>query len=243
MRILLFTLALIASSLAQAVTPSWVKSTTIDVSGTSPLTSNSIIPATAGDTLIVDVWATGGGTFGTPTNSLGSTVVQDVTTAHFEYLRVLSCASGSQTFSIPFTGFTAVFASVKEITPAVILDQAATENSGSSVNPLTNSLTPSQNNEFFLATVKTISGAITFSSWTNSFTQDRQSVSGPSLADAYLVQTSGPTSVNAQVTISTSEPWFAMLAAYEVYVPGGLGNVLLSGGSVVLIGGKPVIVP
>lgn len=98
------------------------------------------------------------------------------------------------------------------------LDQAAIEASGSSTSPLTNSLTPSANDEFLLALVKTIAGGITFSSWTNSFIQDRQIVSGPSLADAYLVQTSGPTSVDAGVTISTSESWVAMLGAYQVFV-------------------------
>lgn len=219
---------------AHAATPSFVKSVVILGQTSSPAATTSITPTTAGDSLIVGVFASGSGSFTGATNSASSTVIQDVATAHFELLRVASCASGAQTFSISFTGFTELYSVVIEVTPSVNFDQATTEASGASIHPLTNNLTPANNNEFLVALVKTVSGGITFSSWTNSFTQDRQSVAGPSLADAYFVQTTGPTSINAQVTISTSESWFAELGAYGTAPPPFVAAPVYSGGKPML---------
>jgi hypothetical protein len=234
----LFLVFLAASGVAQAI-PAFVKSTTIQGYTASPA-SVTFTPNTAGDSVLVGVMASGTGTFGTPTNSL-STAIQDVTTAHFEYIRVASSIASAQTFSIPYSGFTEIYVVVLEVTPGVILDQAVAENSGSSVSPVTNSLSPASNNEFFLTLIKTGSGAVTFSAWTNSFTQDRQSVGGPSMADAYLVQTTGPTSISSGVTISPTEAWVSMLAAYEV---GGSAKpaFVISNGHVLMSNGKPVVI-
>lgn len=98
---LLLALLLAASGIAHAANPSFVKSAVLLGSTSSPAVSTGITPTTAGDSLIVGVLAAGTGTFGTATNSAGSAVVQDYSTAHFEYLRVLSCLAGSQTFSVP----------------------------------------------------------------------------------------------------------------------------------------------
>jgi hypothetical protein len=233
----LFLALFLIPGLAFAVTPAFVKSTTIQASTTSPVSSNSITPTTAGDSVIALAFASGTGSFGTPTNSVSSVVV-DATTAHFEYIRVQSCLATAQTFSVPFSGFTEVYVVVQEVTPGVTFDQNATENSGTSTSPVSNSLTPTANDEFLLAGVKTTAGAITFSSWTNSFTQDRQLVTGPSLADAYFVQTTGPTSINAGVTISSSESWFAELAAYTVASASCTHDGYTSGGALAVPNGS-----
>jgi hypothetical protein len=202
---------LIASShLVQAAAPAFVKSSSL-LPGT---TSSNITPVNAGDSLLVEVFGSGAGTWGTTTSSVGSTVVQDVNTAHFAIYRVASCSNSSQDFTIGETGFGQIYSIVVEVSNLGSFDKATAEASGSSVSPLTNSLTPSNNDSYLVAQILTSAGLVSFSSWTNSFTQNQTYTGGPSMADAHLVQTSGPASVNAGATLSGSEPWMAELAAY-----------------------------
>jgi hypothetical protein len=102
-----------------------------------------------------------------------------------------------------------------EVSGIGAFDKNASEASGTGTAVTSNSLTPSGNDEFLLGSVLTTAGSVTFSAWTNSFTQDKTFTSAPSAADAYLVQTSGPTSVNVGTTLSASETWLTVLAAYS----------------------------
>lgn len=209
-KILAFLTLLLSPALAFAASPALVQSITWNNSTSA---TGTIGPTNSGDSLIVVAWGTGGGTWGAFTNTAGSTVIQDVNTANFAVYRVASCLTGTQHFNVVETGFSGVYSVILEVSNLGSSVQVASEASGSSANPLTSSLTPAANNAFIIATVKTGSGTATFSAWTNSFTQDHTSTTGPSLADAYLVQASAA-SVNAGVTLSASENWLADIVAY-----------------------------
>lgn len=205
------------------------------VGSSSPTTSGSITPSNAGDSLICFAVGRGTGTFTGCTNSAGSTVISDGSSTHLALFRVASCIATAQTFSPSFTGFSGVYSAVWEISNLGNFDQIATENTGSGVSVTTNFITPTYNNELLIAFALTGSGSATFSDWLNDFTQENSNTSGPSMASAYLVQTSGPTSIQSGVTLSTSESWTAMFAAYAPinppavtapYMPYGLQPIL-----------------
>jgi hypothetical protein len=217
---LILACSIFAASLAHAANPAFVKSGSIVNNTSSPGGAGSFTPTTAGDSLLLILWSSGTGTWGAVTNSQSS-VIQDCATAHYAYLRVASAVSSAQTFSISYSTFTSVHALIVEVSNLGAFDKCATEATAIGTSVASNFVTPAANDEFLLGGVITAAGSLTLSSWTNSFTQDKSSTGGPSLADAYLVQTTGPTSVNVGVTLSASETWFAMLAAYRP--PGGSG--------------------
>jgi hypothetical protein len=200
-------LALFAQA-AQAV-PAWVKSGSWSVS-----TAGGITPTNAGDTLLIPIYCQGSGTIGTPTDSSGATPVLDFSTSHWAFYRETSVTTAARALTFTSTGCTTARYLMVEASGLGSFDKNAAEATGTGTPVTSNSLTPSANNEFLLGAVVTSSGSITFSTWTNSFTQDKTFGTGPSAADAYFVQTSGPTSINVGTTLSASETWFAVLAAY-----------------------------
>jgi hypothetical protein len=86
-------------------------------------------------------------------------------------------------------------------------------NTGSSISPVTESLTPTANDDFLLAAI-TANNFETLGSWTNGFTQKTTYSGGPTFTTAYLVQSTAG-AVSAGVGFSTGVAWAAKLVAYS----------------------------
>ena len=241
--------ALFCCALARAQT--FVTSFEAHVTGTA----NPTITAaglTAGDTLIVAT-AIGGNAHATGCSDsvAGETVNLDYApnpiSQNSVYRGEAFCSlvdiktAGSHTITVALNGPYNVQIYALEVvlgtTPK--FDQAPNLTNGESASPISNSVTPTHYNSFLVALLVSNTTGETFSSWTNSFTADNATTILPNSADAYLIQTT-PTAVSAGATLSASDYWIAGVA---VYYEGSASGILLSGGSVVLIGGKPVIVP
>lgn len=206
-------LALLALCFAQSAfgtVPAFVKSST----AWSLSTTGGITPINSGDTLLIPIFCFGTGTIGTPTDSSGATPILDGSTAHWSFYRETGVTTVAHTLTFTSTGCTSSEYLMVEVSGLGPLDKITSEATGTGTAVTSNSLTPTTNNDFVLSAVANASSP-SYSAWTNSFTQNKALISGPSAVDAYLVQTSGPTSINAGVTLSFAETWYTVLAAYS----------------------------
>lgn len=231
MRKLLVLLALLfalPSFAATAFVKASAQYTTTSTCGGSGAT---ITPTTGTDDLVfVYITFTSGATpNGSPTNSLGGTIITDHTFASIAnnvgvgIVRVHAAGTSNQYFSAPFTGAVNCYSWMIEITGAGGFDTAVT-NSATTSNafavPASATFTPSQNGALILA-VGGDTTSNTWGTWTNSFTALAQFRSaGPTAYGAYLDQVTA-TAVNAGATISTSVNWAGIIFDY---VPSGSGS-------------------
>lgn len=197
-------------TLVQTATPVYTAT-----SGTPTITINSVA---SGDFLVLLV--DGGGntpTLSTPTDTNGTlqtAIAYNAANPGMGIYYEPSAASGTHTFNLTFSSSLNTVLYVAEFSSAVTgFDKASAIASGSSVSPLSASITPAANGELLIGLINAASTP-TISSWGSPLVEQQSDASGPSSAWAWAVQpTAG--SVSASATLSVSEPWVAAIAAFN----------------------------
>ena len=180
--------------------------------------AGTITPASGEDLILVVLTDTTNPPIPTVTNNLGSPILEDVAftvgsnNLGFGVWRVHNPQISSQSFTIDW-GVT-VYAQYWTIRANTVgmFGQVAPLATGTSLSPLTNSLTPAQSGALLLAFVLA-SGSQTFGTPTNSFTAIVGRTSGPSIVNAYLTQVTA-NSVDCGIPLSASDAWSAYLLSY-----------------------------
>lgn len=180
-------------------------------------------PAAGNDLVAVVETFTAGATFSSVSSSIGATITTDLpffvdSTNNIGYgvFRVHNATNVAQGITVTFTAGVGCFETYLQLSSVGSFDQVTAVASGVSSSFLTNSLTPAQNGALLIAVGGITTGSgITFSSWTNSFTDtghDRSS--GPQAYSATLPQTT-KASVNAGATLSSgTHGWSGILLDY-----------------------------
>lgn len=212
----------------------------------------SITISTGGDTLLILLTGTGasGATLTgisdsqsqTITNDVPYSQMHDVTNSEYYPIgawEIASANSGAHTISLTGTISTPQFV-LCEASGISGLDvaQASTTSYGNSSSALSGSLTPSQTGDLLISWFKVL-GAVTFSSYTNGFTQ--QASTGSTLAAASLID-SGSASISSGVTLSASNKWASYLIAYKAAAPAVKTGFVISNGHALISNGKPMVV-
>jgi hypothetical protein len=217
-RLLIALLAILASPAVFATVPALVGS------NYAPDGAVAYTP-TAGNDLVIQVIGLGG----TPVlASLSDSVGGDTVLTDFAFAvnsalgigvyRVHNVTAVSHTFTANWSTAptTAYYVTVYEVSGISGVDTGAgtiSINTGTSTSPVTESLTPSANNDFLLAAIAA-NHVETLGSWTNGFTQKSNYSGGPTFITSYLVQSTAA-SVSAGVGFNTSVTWTATLVAYS----------------------------
>lgn len=186
-------------------------------------TTNSIsYTGTAGNALIVTVATAGAGTSASISDTQGNTWTNPYpffsntqgAQAVFYCLKLNS--SAANTITITFGASTLSYAAVEEYSGLGLFDQVSTAHAGTSTSATTTSSgTPFVSGELAFAFVSTNTASIvTFSSWTNGFTQRDQSASNtPNFAIADLI--TGASAVSTGVTLSQTIGWNAIVLLFS----------------------------
>jgi hypothetical protein len=184
-------------------------------------------PSGVGSALIITVIGYNANSVTSVSDSQRQTVETDfafteISSSSLLYLgvyRIQGVLPGSHTISINTPGGwnnPAIF--VDEVSDIVGVDAGAgtlTGGIGDSASALTESVTPTAANDYLHAIFTSKVSSVTYSAYTNSFTQAQSAdTDPPSTATAYLVPSASGTPVDAGATLSASNYWAALLIPY-----------------------------
>lgn len=196
-------------TLVQTATPVRVVSATTS--------SISITPSGTNDLLVFMVATSVGGGALTITDSNGTLQTAQAYVSHSPGIGtyfVPTAASGVHTLNVTFAASSNIVLFAAEFSSAATgFDQASVMATGSSVSPLSASITPAAGGELVIGLIS-VNGTSTYSGWGSSLVQQQGPTSSPASAWAWVVQGSA-TSASASATISPTNSWAAEISAFN----------------------------
>ena len=213
-------------------------------------------PVNPGSTLIITVLGYNANSVTSVTDSLGQTVDTDFAFTELSVhpaslyagvYRLADALSGAHTITVNTRGgWNNVEIFIDEVINILGVDTSAGTAAGThgdSTTATSGSLTPSVAEDYLHAIFLANVASVTFSAYTNGFTQGQAVSTVPSSATAYLVDSSSGTAIDASATLSASNYWAALLVPYLFgvvpFISGvNSGNPITEGATNVAIAGS-----
>jgi len=184
-------------------------------------------PVDPGSDLIITVIGYNANSVSSVSDSQGQTVETDFAfTAIYGFpgslyvgvYRIHSALAGAHTLTVHTPGgWNDAYIFVDEVTNILGVDTGAgtiAGTSGDSATATTSSMTPTASDDYLHAIFEDNAASITFSAYTNGFTQGQAATSGMSAATAYLVDSTSGTAIDTGATLSASGYWAGLLVPY-----------------------------
>ena len=213
-------------------------------------------PTNVGSTLLITVLGYNANSVTSVTDSLGQTVDTDFAFTQLSanpallyvgVYRLGQAFAGAHTIKVNTPGgWNNVEIFIDEVINILGVDTSAGTAAGThgdSTTATSGSLTPSVAEDYLHAIFLANVASVTFSAYTNGFTQGQAVSTVPSSATAYLVDSSSGTAIDASATLSASNYWAALLVPYLFgvvpFISGvNSGNVIDEGSTGVPITGS-----